>query len=61
MPKRINTLTLTDDEARLLLLATSEYANGLEFQIEREAQAKAYDSWLLAGRIAELLDPPGDA
>ena len=54
----MNTLTLSDDEARLLLAAATEYAHRKEFDIDRQAQQQAYGAWLLAGKIAELLDPP---
>jgi hypothetical protein len=57
----MSTLKLTDAEARLLLDLVQAHANGLEFDIDAEAQRGAFGSWLLAGRIAELLDPPRDA
>jgi hypothetical protein len=54
---RMNTLTLTDDEARLLLSLVSQHADGLEFDIDPDAQRRAFETWLLAGKIAELIDP----
>jgi hypothetical protein len=58
---RMNTLTLTDDEARLLLSLTTQHADGLEFEIDPAAQRQAFDAWLLAGKISDLLEPPSAA
>jgi hypothetical protein len=54
----MKTLTLTDDEARLLLSLTTQHADGLEFEIGPESQREAFDTWLLAGKISDLLEPP---
>jgi hypothetical protein len=47
-------LSLYDDEARLLLQMANEYADRRECDVE--AQAEAFEAWLPAGRIAELVE-----
>jgi hypothetical protein len=52
-----HTLTLSDDEARLLLALVQHHADAHEFNPDPAAQTTAYDSWTLAGRIAQLIEP----
>ena len=48
-------LVVTREEAQLLLDLVQQHANANEFDPNLAAQTKAFDSWLLAGRIADLL------
>jgi hypothetical protein len=57
VPDPTKTLTLSDDEARLLLDMAQRYADSFEFNPHPEAQKTAYNAWTLAGRIGQLLEP----
>lgn len=48
-------LTLQYDNASLLLRLVQAHADSLEFDIGPDAQKRAFDAWLLAGRISDLV------
>jgi hypothetical protein len=50
-------LSLSDDEAVLLLGLVREYSEALVFDIAPLAQRHAFDSRYLVAKMAELLDP----